>query len=139
MASHNNLSIMYRSGQGVEKDEKKIIYHWEQAAIGGHPAARTHLACFEGQNGRQDRGVKHLIIAANMGCNHSLDALKNFFQMGVVDKDDFAAALRAHQAAVDAMNSPQREAAHHFIKLLISWEYHCALRIISDVQGGTGY
>eukprot|EP00985_Skeletonema_marinoi_P014022 scaffold7025_cov225-Skeletonema_marinoi.AAC.1 len=28
-----------------------------------------------------------------------------------VSKDDFAAALRAHQAAVDATKSPQREAA----------------------------
>ena len=30
---------------------------------------------------------------------------------GLVNKDDFAAALRAHQAAVDATKSPQREAA----------------------------
>jgi len=31
--------------------------------------------------------------------------------VGRVSKDDFAAALRAHQAAVDATKSPQREAA----------------------------
>jgi len=111
MGAHFNLSLIYHHGQGVEKDEKKMIYHLDQAAIGGHLKARAYLASFEGKNGRQNRGIKHLIIAAKMGCDHSLKALKNFFQVGIVDKDDFAAALCAHQAAVDATKSPQREAA----------------------------
>ena len=38
--SHYNLSILYRDGEGVEKDEKKEIYHSEEAAILGHPYAR---------------------------------------------------------------------------------------------------
>jgi len=37
--------------------------------------------------------------------------LKNFYAKGHVSKDAFAAALRAHQAAVDATKSPQREMA----------------------------
>ncbi len=35
---------------------------------------------------------------------------KNGYANGVLSKEDFAAALRAHQAVVDAMKSPQREA-----------------------------
>ncbi len=109
--AHFQLALLYYGGKGVEKDEKKKLHHLEEAAIGGHPRARSYLSSIEGQSGRQDRGMKHLIIAAKMGCDHSLDALKNFFKMGVVDKDGFAAALRAHQAAVDATKSQQRHAA----------------------------
>ena len=32
-SAHYNLSVMYRLGQGVEKDEKKHVYHLEEAAI----------------------------------------------------------------------------------------------------------
>ena len=38
--AHYNLSVMYRKGEGVEKDEKKEVYHLEEAAIAGHPEAR---------------------------------------------------------------------------------------------------
>ena len=62
-------------------------------------------------NGKMDRAIKHWIIAAKLGHDDSLQRLKNGFQMGTVSKDVFAAALRAHKAAVDAMKSPQREEA----------------------------
>ena len=39
------------------------------------------------------------------------------FKEGHVSKDDLAAALRAHQAAVDATKSPQREAADIYDKI----------------------
>ena len=41
----------------------------------------------------------------------SIEWLTKCYKEGHVSKDDFARALRAHQAAVDAMKSPQREAA----------------------------
>ena len=37
--------------------------------------------------------------------------VKNGYAEGYVSNEDFAAALRAHQAAIDATKSPQREAA----------------------------
>ena len=37
-----------------------------------------------------------------------------FYKDGHVSKDDFAAALRGHQAAEDATKSPQRKAAAKF-------------------------
>ncbi|KAK1733152.1 tetratricopeptide repeat protein, partial [Skeletonema marinoi] len=108
---HYELSIFYLEGPCVEKDEKKEVYHLEQAAIGGHPKARHNLGCKEKKNGRMDRAIKHMNIAAKLGHDVSLDALKVCFRGGLVSKEDFAAALRAHQAAVDATKSPQREAA----------------------------
>jgi hypothetical protein len=109
--AHHQLSIMHRKGYGVEKDEEMEIYHLEVAAIGGHPDARYNLGLYEARNRRCERAGKHWIIAANLGCDHSLKGLKECYKVGRVSKDDFAAALRAHQAAVDATKSPQREAA----------------------------
>ena len=109
--SHYNLSIMYQNGKGVEKNEKKELHHMEEAAIGGHPGARHNLGCVEGNNGRQERAAKHWIIAAKLGDDVSLENLKKLYAAGIVNKEDFATALRAHQAAIDATKSPQREAA----------------------------
>ena len=35
--------IMYRNGQGFQKDDGKYIHYLEEAAIGGHPLARYDL------------------------------------------------------------------------------------------------
>jgi len=112
--AHHQISIMYHYGHGVEKDKGKKMYHMEQAAIGGHPLARCNLAYHEGINGRHERGVGHWIIAAELGCDHSIKALVEKFKEGFVSKEELAAALRAHQAAVDATKSPQREAAEAY-------------------------
>jgi TPR repeat protein len=107
--AHYELSVMYQNGEGVERDEKSVLHHSEQAAIGGNPIARCILGAIEYENGRRERAAKHWIIAANLGHDRSLDVLKDCFKVGLVSKEDFAAALRSHQAAVDATKSPQRE------------------------------
>jgi len=43
----------------VEKDKKKVVYHLEEAAICGHPAARWKLGFIEEKNGNSERSVKH--------------------------------------------------------------------------------
>eukprot|EP00984_Skeletonema_dohrnii_P034284 scaffold33516_cov111-Skeletonema_dohrnii-CCMP3373.AAC.2 len=97
--AHYLLSLFYRDGQGVEKDEKKGFYYLEEAAI----------------------AAKHFIIAANLGHDDSIQALKECYKRGgLVSKEDFAAALRAHQAAVDATKSPQRDAAEALKKFRAS-------------------
>ena len=111
VVAHYELSVMYRDEEGVEKDETKEIYHLEEAAIRGHPRARYNLGCYEGRNGRIDRAVKHWIIAANLGWDESIQALKACYKDGDISKEDFAAALRGHHAAVEATKSPQREIA----------------------------
>ena len=113
-SAHYDLSIMYMKGEGVEKDEKKAFYHMEEATIRGHAYARHNLGVYEGRKGRIERAVKHLIIAANLGDDEPLQALKKCYKHGDVSKEDFAAALRARKAAVDATKSPQRELAAKF-------------------------
>ena len=114
--AHYQLSVMYHEGEGVERDLKKGTYHMEEAAIGGHPNARHYLGCEEMCNGRIDRAYKHFIIAANLGDDGALEAVKQSFAQGFVSKEDYEAALRGHQAAVDATKSKQREEAYAFDK-----------------------
>jgi TPR repeat protein len=114
--AHSDLSVMYDLGQGVEKDEKKYVYHLEEAAIGGDVKARHNLGCHEENNGRMERAVKHFIIAANMGHEGSMKALWKSHARGLVMKEVLTATLHTHRAAVDAAKSPQREEAEEFFE-----------------------
>ena len=111
VGAHYQLSILYLNGQGVEKDEKKELHHMEKAAIGGSPNARHNLGCLERGKGRVGRAVKHFIIAAKLGYDMSLEAVKDLYKDGYVSREDVVAAFRGYQAAIDAMKSPQREEA----------------------------
>jgi len=120
--AHFKLAAMHQLGRGVEEDEGKGMYHFEEAAIGGHPGARHLLAGKELQNGNIERAVKHWIISATQGLDESIKALMKAFKLmdafqgGFVSKEVLAATLRAHHAAVDATKSPQREAAEKYKK-----------------------
>jgi TPR repeat protein len=116
MDAHHNLSCMYRLGEGVERDAKKEVYHLEEAAIGGHPVSRHNLGCYEEENGNIERAVKHFIIAAKLGYDDALEAVKDCFSDGFVNKEDFEAALRGHQAAVDATKSELRDASYKYYR-----------------------
>ena len=108
--AHYHLALLYQKGKGVEKDIVKEVYHLEKAAIGGHPHARYLLGRHEYNNNNNfERAVKHWIIAATQGEDKSIKMLMDGFKKGYVEKEDLAAALRSHQAAVDAAKSPQRE------------------------------
>jgi len=111
--AHYRLADMYQNGHGVEKDEQMEAYHLEVAAIAGHPTARHNLGCIEGNNGRRKRAAKHLLISASLGDDLSLKLIREEYATGRghVSKEDFASALRAHQAAVAAMKSPERDLA----------------------------
>ncbi len=114
--AHWRLAALYHRGESVLKDRGKKIYHLEEAAIGGHPEARYSLGCEEWNSGNNERAVKHWIIAANLGHDKSMKALMEEFKKGAVEKEDLAAALREHQAAVNATKSPQREVADEFYR-----------------------
>ena len=117
--AHYRLSGMYRRGHGVEIDEGKEIHHLEEAAIGGHPFARCMLGAIEWNNNiNPERAVKHWIISATQGEDNSIKELMKIFKLGqnfnielYLSKDDLAATLRAHRAAVNATKSPQRKVA----------------------------
>ena len=116
--SHYMLGRMYQRGQGINKDEEKTVYHWEVAAIGGDPTARHFLAQIEEyDNDNMERAVKHYIIAANLGYELSMKALWRHYSAGNISKEELDATLRAHQAAIDATKSAQRDAA----EVALSW------------------
>lgn len=114
--AHFDLSFLYAEGEGIEKDKDKEVYHLEEAAIGGHPPARHNLAVVELKNSRFERAKKHLIIAANLGCNESLQELRQLYADGHASKEEYADALRACQAAVVATKSSEREEAERYEK-----------------------
>jgi len=114
--AHYQLSVMYRKGRGVEKDKEKEICHLEKAAIGGHPNARHNLGCVEGNNGNNEKAVKHFIIAANLGDEGSMKELWKHYSKGNITKEDLDTTLRTHQAALDEMKSPEREVAEIFFR-----------------------
>ncbi len=120
--AHYNLSCLYNEGKGVARDMKIAVYHWEEAAIGGHHEARYNLGVHEVNKGNVQRAVRHYIIAAKLGDDGALDTVKHFFRKGDVNKEDFEAALRGHQAAVDATKSTQREEADTFFTWLTNQE-----------------
>ena len=117
--AHYRLSIMYQRGEVVEKDKKKELHHLTEAAIGGSPYARHNLGWMAAQNGQHDGALKHFIIAAKLGYDKSLELVEELHKDGYVSKDDFAAALRGHKAAIVATKSPQREEAAEFEKRLV--------------------
>ena len=114
--AHYQLSTVYAAGEGVEKDEEEEVYHLEKAAIGGHPEARYNIGCVEEENGNMERAVKHLIIAANHGYEKSMKELWECYKDGDITKEDLEATLRTYKAAIDAMKSPEREAAEAWRK-----------------------
>ena len=117
--AHYNLSLLYQNGQGVEKDETKRVYHLEEAAIAGHPHARYNLGTHEwNNNNNAERAAKHFIIAASLGIDEAINVLKKWYRKELVSKEHFAAALRAHHAAVAETKSPQREAAKYVDEFL---------------------
>jgi hypothetical protein len=109
--AHYRLGCMYWKGTGVERDEEKEVYHYEKAAIGGHHIARNNLGYYEEENGNMERAVKHYIIAANLGYDESMKALWKHYSQGDITKEELEATLRTHQAALDEMKSPERDAA----------------------------
>ena len=114
LEAHYSLALMYARGDGLEKNQKKVLHHLEEAAIGGNPSARHSLGFIEEQCGRMDRAAKHFIIAAKLGHDKSLKCVKDLYQAGYVSKDDFAATLRGYQAAISATMSSQREEGYEF-------------------------
>ena len=111
MDAHYSLGCMCCEGEGVEKDDEKKVYHWEKAAIGGHPDARQNLGADEEKNGNIERAVKHYIISAKLGLEVSMKELWRHYSAGNITKEDLDVTLRAHQSAIDATKSAQRDAA----------------------------
>jgi len=109
--SYYNIGTIYYNGNGVERDEEKALRYFEIAAINGHIGARHNLGVVERKAGNMDRALKHWMISAGLGHGHSLKNIQNLFRIGQATKNDYAHALRSHQAYLDKIKSHQRDEA----------------------------
>ena len=112
-AAYYNIGCSYDRGNGAE-NMKKAKHYYELAALGGDEVARYNLGCLEEEAGNMSTSLKHHIIAAGCGDNHSLKEIREFYTKGHATKDDYANALRAHQKYIDGIKSPQRDEAAAF-------------------------
>ena len=106
-----NLGYSYVRGSGVEIDTKKAKHYYELAAMNGSVRARHNLGCTEYNAGNHERAFKHLILAASVGFNDSLNEVKYGFTNGIVTKDEYANTLREYQKSQDEMKSDARDKA----------------------------
>jgi len=94
---------------------EKAIHCYELAAMGGDSQARYNLGGFELAKGNFDRALKHFILAARGGDgggdDDSLIRIQEMFKEGVATKEDYTQALRAYQAYLGEIKSPQRDEA----------------------------
>ena len=108
---YHNIGNAYKKGDGVQEDIEKSNHYLELAVIEGHVVARHNLGVYEKQDGNMDRALKHFMIAAGVGHGNSLQRIKELFMEGHATKEDYAQALRAHQAYMDEIRSDQRDKA----------------------------
>ena len=106
-----NVGYAYLNGNGVEIDEKKADHYFKLAAIGGNEVARYNLGSVEEDAGNINRALKHYMIAAEGGDDISLKVIQELYTNRHATKDDYATALRAYQAYLAEIKSPQRDAA----------------------------
>ena len=64
--------------------------------------------------GNYDRALKHYMIAVRGGDTSSVKAIQQLYMDGHVAKDDYANALRSHQAYINEIKSDQRDEAAAF-------------------------
>jgi len=132
LSHYNVATLFYREWKGVEKDEEKEKYHLEEAAIAGLPTARLFLGVWElTENSRVERAV------AVIGSDGSISLLKDAYKTRFVIKEDFAAAVRAHQAAVYATKRSEREAVSSAMKLIKETFDACQRKLQEDVPNTT--
>ncbi|EJK64905.1 hypothetical protein THAOC_14309 [Thalassiosira oceanica] len=109
--AHNMLGGLYATGYKVEKDMANAFRHFEAAATCGLASARYNLGSMEYNDGNYDLALQNYLISAKLGDDPSLNCIKKMFMAGLATKDDYAAALRGYQIAIQEMSSPDRDQA----------------------------
>ena len=111
------FSIGLRPGPDMSKsaqeqqDEAKAAEFYTNAAMQGHVEARHNLGCYEMKKGNYDRAVRHVLISAKMGYEHSVGMIKDLFTNGIATKEQYAEALKGYQDAVEETKSHDRDEA----------------------------
>ena len=89
------------------------VEFYEKAAMQGHVESRYNLGNYEGREGNFGRAVRHWLISAKMGDNHSVENIRRIFMRGQATKTQYqyAEALKGYQDAVEEMKSHDRREA----------------------------
>ena len=110
--SYCSIGYAYDNGIGVDIDKKKAKHYYELAAIGGVNEARDNLGNMEGGEGnKQDRALKHYMIAVRGGDSESLKGINMLYSAGHATKEDYTKALQSYQTYMDEIKSSQRDKA----------------------------
>ena len=112
--AYNNIGYAYRTGEGMERDNKKADNYFELAAMIGNVIARHNLGASEYEKSDWDRAFKHWLIAAGGGKNNSLKCIQHLYMDGHASKEDFAKSLKAYQKYLDEIKSELRDKAMAF-------------------------
>ena len=112
--AYTNIGLAHDNGDGVERDEKMARHYLELAAMEGIAVARYNLGVNEYNAGNYDRALKHLMIAVRGGFTQSVKEIQRMYKEGRVTKDQYANALRSHQAYINEIKSDQRDKAAEF-------------------------
>ena len=81
----------------------------------GCVAARYNLGVSEENTGNTyDKALNHFMIAVKSGHTRSIKKIQQMYKEGQVTKDQYANALRSHQAYINEIKSDQRDKAAEF-------------------------
>ena len=86
-------------------------HYCELAAMEGCVVARDNLGTSEYDAGNYDRALKHYMIAVRGGHTDSVKEIQRMCKYGLATKDQYANALRSHQAYINEIKSDQRDEA----------------------------
>ena len=117
--AHHYLSRSYgkyHKERGVDEDDKKELYHLEEAAILGDAASRCDLGMYEGERGNWDKAKKHWMLSASAGCEGCFERIKRGKKKGVVTSNEYKKTLRAYKESLNLTRSAQRDAAREFFQ-----------------------
>ena len=110
----NNIGNAYDYGEGVERDAKMAKQYHELAVMEGCVMARHNLGVTEYDAGNYDRALRHYMIAVRGGFTDALKEIQQLYKDGHATKDQYANALRSHQAYINEIKSDQRDKAAAF-------------------------
>jgi TPR repeat protein len=112
--AHYRIGISYFERTGVEKDTKKVIRHFEIAAMAGHERARYYLGYIEADSGNMERAIKYWTFSASAGQKESMMMIKESFEKGLVQTDAYELMLKAYNHSCEEMRSKARDDAAYF-------------------------
>ncbi|EJK56624.1 hypothetical protein THAOC_23453 [Thalassiosira oceanica] len=115
VAAVSSLGSSYYHGGGVQQDMAEGAEFYKKAAMQGHVESRHNLGCYEWHRGNYCGALRHFLISANVGYNHSLEMVKKMFMTGLATKAQYAKALKGYQEAVEEAKSHDRDEAMSFM------------------------